>query len=135
MSLKKLCFLLLLITAAGCAKNNKTFTLKTIRLDDYRHNTIPAQGLYLKIYGDPAAATLAQTASYPSELTLPAVFTVSPALPMTLYKNACTVQLWGETTGYISSCSVDMHAYKIVFPIDMEVKSDSLDISLQGSWQ
>ncbi len=135
MHIKKIPTLLLLILSAGCAREHKTFTLKTITLHDYRATGTGAQQLYLKVSGAPGTATLGQTGVYPAGLTLPVIFKVTPAIPMLLYQNNYTIELWGDSSGYISSCGVHMEAYKIVFPIDMEVKNDSLAVSLQGSWQ
>lgn len=127
--------LLLAILFAGCSKDNKTFTLKMIRLNDYKRVNAPTQKLYLQVFEDNTKEPMAYTDFYPSDLTLPATFKVQPAIPMTLYKKVYYVQLWGDSSGYISTCRINMDEYKIIFPIDMEVKSDSLNISIMGSWQ
>lgn len=54
---------------------------------------------------------------------------------MTLYHKSYRVQLYGDVSGLIGACSVNMDEYKIIFPIDMEVKNDSLSISMTGSWE
>lgn len=132
--MRKILAILLVISLIGCTKDNKTFTLKTVSLNDYRKVNNRAERLYLKVLND-QAIPLAQTEGYPNDLILPATFNVLPVVPMTLYNRSYMVQLWGDTTGYISSCRINMDEYKIIFPIDMEVKNDSLNISLKGSWK
>jgi len=135
MSIKKVYIGLLAVVLAGCTKENRTFTLKTIKLNDYKRTNLPAQKLYLEFFDDDIAAPLAHTELYPNTLPLPATLNVYPPAPMTLYKKGYHVQLWGDSTGYISSCHIDMDDYKIIFPIDMDVKSDSLNVDLMGSWK
>ena len=135
MKARKIIYLFLLILSTGCTKENKIFTLKTIRLNDYRQKYLPVQKLYLEVFEDNAATRLAHTGVYPSDLTLPASFKVEPTIPMMLYDKTYYVQLAGDSTGYIGRCQVNMDEYKIVFPIDMEVGNDSLNISLIGNWK
>lgn len=135
MEMKKVFALFLVFISAGCTKDNKTFTLKTIRLNNYRKMNLPVQKLYLEVFEGNAVNPLAHTAVYPSDQTLPASFKVEPAVPMTLYKKVYYVQLSGDITGYISRCSVNMDEYKIIFPIDMEVENDSINISIMGGWK
>lgn len=132
--MKKILAILLAISLTGCNKDNKTFTLKTIRLNDYRKVNDWPEKLYLKVLND-QAIPLAQTEGYPNYLILPATFNVLPVASMTLYNRSYTVQLWGDSTGYISSCQINMDDYKIIFPIDMEITNDSLRISVTGSWR
>ncbi len=120
---------------AGCTRDDISFSLKTIRLNNYERKTTVHQKLHLEVFDDNKSVALASTDLYPSDLTLPASFKVDPAVPMALYKKAYHVQLWGDSTGYIGSCQINMDEYKIVFPIDMEVKNDSLNISIMGSWK
>lgn len=134
MNIKIIAISLLAAVLTGCAKERKTFTLKTIRLNDYRHTTVPAQQLRLEVADGNSTKPLAYTELYPGDLPLPATFNIYPTLPMTLYSKTYEVRLWGTATGYIGSCRIDMDAYKIIFPIDMEVKNDSLSISIMGSW-
>lgn len=132
--MKKILPILLAVLLSGCTKDNKTFTLKTIRLNDYKRTNLQTEKLYIKIYDD-HAVLLTQTEGYPNDLTLPATIKVISRIPMTLYNRSYSMQLWGDSTGYISSCKVNMDEYKIIFPIDMEVMSDSLNISMMGSWK
>ncbi len=131
---RALAVLLLAVSLISCTKDNKIFNLKTIRLNECRQINKQTERLYLKIF-DAHAVFLTQTESYPNDLPLPVTLKVKPNIPMALYKGSYFIQLWGDTTGYISSCRINMDEYKIIFPIDMEVKSDSLIISLQGSWK
>jgi hypothetical protein len=135
MSIKSTFILCLVILFGGCTKDNKTFTLKTIKLSDYLQTNLPSQKLHLEVFDDKTSSALAHTNPYPNELPLPTMFMVYPSIPMTLYNKAYRIELWGDVTGYISSCKVNMAEYKIIFPIDMEVKSDSLTVSIVGSWE
>lgn len=133
--MKKQFFLFLTILfLVACTKEDKTFSLKIIRLNEYKRPILPTQKLYLKVFDGNSASPIAHTYQYPSDLTLPATFRVYPRVQMTLYSGAYYVQLWGDSTGYISSCQLNMDEYKIIFPIDMEVGNDSLNVSLLGSW-
>lgn len=133
--MKNTLILFLAVLLTGCTKDNKTFSLKTIKLNDYWQGNLPVQKLHLEVFDDNTSVPLSQTDPYPSELTLPATFMVHPSVPMTLYNKTYRIQLWGDVTGYISSCQINMDEYKIIFPIDMEVKSDSLTVSIAGSWK
>lgn len=135
MRINKMIVLFMAALLASCAKDDTTFSLKTIRLNNYARKTTVTQKLHLEVFDDNKTVALASTDLYPSDLTLPASFRVDPAIPMSLYKKAYHVQLWGDSTGYIAGCDIHMDEYKIVFPIDMEVKNDSLNISIMGSWK
>ncbi len=133
---QKIAAVTILISLTSCTKENKIFSLKTIRLNDCRSTNIHVQNVYFKVFIDNNTATpLTTTDVYPGNLTLPATFKVTPTLPMTLYSKTYYVQLWGDSTGYIGACKINMADYKIIFPIDMEVKNDSLNISIMGSWK
>ena len=132
--MKNILALILVVSLAGCSKDDKTFSLKTIRLNDYRKTNLPIQKLHLEVYDGNTPMTY--TDSYPSDLTLPATFAVHPAVPMTLYNNKTyQIRLWGDSTGYLGSCNINMDEYKIIFPIGMEVENDSLSVSIMGSWK
>lgn len=103
--MKRTIFLWMMVLLASCGKENRTFSLKTIRLNEY------------------------------SRSALPATFGIHPHIPMTLYNRTFRFQLWGDVSGFVGGCEVDMRSYKIIFPIDMEVKSDSVGISIVGSWE
>ncbi|MET3029411.1 hypothetical protein [Flavobacterium sp. UW10123] len=134
--MKKIFFSLLVLFMAGCTNDNNTFTLRTIRLNDYKGRTaLPPQKLYFKVFKSDSEVPLTQTGFYPSDYTMPATFKVFPSAEMQLYGKAYNVQLWSETKGCLGRCDIDMDEYKIVFPIDMEVKNDSLNIAIQGTWE
>ncbi|WP_298717170.1 hypothetical protein [Chitinophaga sp.] len=133
--MKKILFVLLLPLLVSCGKENRTFSLKSIRLNGYKRTAAPSQRLYLLVFDETGQDPIAHTGFYPADLTLPATFSIHPRIPMTLYNTTYRVQLWGDSTGFISGCSVDMDKYKIIFPIDMEVESDSLQVSMAGSWE
>lgn len=135
LTMKKLFVLFLVFSFTSCSKDNKTFNLKTITLNDYQRTNLPAQKLHLEVFEDNRSDAIAHTDLYPSNLTLPATFIVHPSVPMALYKKAYRFQLRGDSTGYISSCGTNMKEYKIIFPIDMEVKNDSMAISIKGNWE
>lgn len=125
----------LLFSFSACKKEDKVFTFKTIQLNHYSPKEIPKQLLSLKVLEDDHMTVIAETEKYPSEYTLPAQFAVQPQLSLPLYAQKYSIQLWGDVTGFLGECEVDMHHYKIVFPIDMEVDSESLGVSIKGSWQ
>ena len=127
-------FLLLVVLFAGCKKEDSVFTLKTVKLNKYPHTSI-SQRLYLKVFNENLNTVLSQTDVYPSDLTLPASFSITPQISLKPYKEHYRFELWGDVSGLIGSCQMNMDDYKIIFPIDMEVKSDSLIISATGSWR
>ena len=135
MRIKLLFILTLLFTCMACDKEHKDFTVKTIQLNHYKPHGLPKQLLYLKVLENDGTTVLAETDQYPSEYTLPARFIVHPQLSLPLYAQNFTIQLWGDVTGFLGECEVDMHNYKIVFPIELEVDSEELGVSLSGSWQ
>lgn len=118
----------------GCNKNRKTFTLKSVKVNSYNAAKHFSQNIFVKITENDEIV-LAITASYPADLTLPATFAVNPHLELKLYKNNYTVQLWGDSTGFISRSQINMDEYKIIFPIDMETKSDDVSFNVAGSWK
>lgn len=133
---RKLIYLLAcLLIFVGCKKTDKIFTLKTIQLNHYSAHQTNEELLWLKVLDTDLVTVLAETDRYPSKYTLPARFAIHPSLPLPLYAQHYTIQLWGDSTGLLGECIVDMDDYKIVFPIDMEVDSETLGVSIQGSWQ
>lgn len=133
--MKNALILCMVILFTGCAKDDKSFSLKTIKLHGYQQANLPAQKLHLEVFDGNTSVALAHTGPYPSELTLPVTLMVYPSVPMTLYNKTYRIELRGDITGYISSCKVNMEEYKIIFPIDMEVGNDSLHISMAGGWK
>lgn len=133
--MRKILVLSFMVLLNSCTKDNKVFRLKLLRLNECRRAGLPVQQLYLKVVEDNTSEALTHTDHYPSSLSLPATLAVHPEVPMLLYSKAYQVQLWGAVTGYIAGCRVDMEDYRIIFPIEMELKQDSLSISLMGSWK
>lgn len=124
------CCLLLL----SCNKDRKTFTLKTVKLNSYTQSKHSAQNLYIKVV-DINGAVLNTTDNYPGSFTLPATYAIEPTLKLQLYKKGCALQLWGDSTGFIGSSEINMDEYKIIFPIDMETKSEDVSFNVSGSWR
>lgn len=124
-------FSLLLLS---CNKDRKTFTLKTIKLSSYSPSKHSTQNLFIKILNS-NGAVLNTTDNYPGSLTLPATYAIEPTLKLKLYKNQYTIQLWGDSSGFIGSSEINMDDYKIIFPIDMEVKNEDLSFNIKGSWK
>jgi len=125
----------LLFSFVACKKEDKVFTLKTIQLNHYTPKGIPKQLMYLKVLENDHITVIAETDKYPSEYSLPVQFGVHPQLFLPLYAKNYYIQLWGNVTGFLGECEVDMLHYKIIFPIDMEVDSEELGISIKGGWE
>lgn len=124
-------FVLLL---AGCSKKNKEFTLKSVTLNSHAAAS-PSELLYVRFLdGADTQHVLATTTAYPAGLPLPAVLSVHPAFELPLYKHPFFVQLWGDSSGLIGTAKIDMDEYKIIFPLEMEVKSADLDVTVSGAW-
>lgn len=134
--MKKILFITLLFLSISCKKEDKIFILKTIQLNHYKmHADTSKQNLFFKILNPRGSILLAETGSYPSAYTLPAQFGVHPHVSLPLYAQNYSIQLWSDRSGLLGECEVDMQAYKIIFPIEMEVESENLEISIAGSWE
>ncbi|WP_348799093.1 hypothetical protein [Flavobacterium adhaerens] len=134
--MKKIILLCIIALLSACSNDDMTFSLKTIKLNDFKERTnLPSQKLYLKVFKNDSEIPLSETGFYPSEYTMPATFKVYPVTPMQLYGKDYNIQLWGEINGYLGRCDIDMDEYKIIFPIDMEIQNDSLSVSILGSWE
>ena len=120
----------------SCKKDRYEFTMKSIKLNSCHKSHYPSQGLSLKIvWANEPNSVLANTEPYPSTLTLPATFDVSAHPKVHLYKEPIAIQLWGDSTGFMASSTMDMKEYKIMFPIEMETKNDSVSFTVIGSWE
>lgn len=120
----------------GCTKDRYIFTMKSIKLNSYKKNQLITQNIFLKIITtDGSNTVLATTESYPSSLTLPAIFAINPRLHLHLYKDPIIIQLWGTSTGFIASSTLNMKEYKIIYPIDMETENEEVSFSVMGSWE
>ncbi|WP_353145416.1 hypothetical protein [Chryseobacterium sp.] len=125
-----------IIFCISCSNDDNIFHLKTIRLNEYElHKSLPEQHLYLKVFDNENTSSMTETESFPSYLPLPVTVKADPSPQMNLYARPYRIELWGDVSGLIGSCTVNMDDYKIVFPIDMEVKSENLEVSLLGSWE
>lgn len=133
--MKKLLFLSAMVLSFSCSNKDNRFHLKLIKLSEYAsRGHLSEQNLQIRVFSENSPEPLAQTGLYPGNLPMPATLKVYPAPALNLYKRPYRFELWGDVDGYISSCEVNMDEYKIIFPIDMEVENDSLNISIMGSW-
>ena len=120
----------------SCQNDDRTFQLDTVKLEQFeKEKSLPEQKLFIKVFKEESKISIAETELYPSDLPLPATLKMYPSPEMNLYVTSYHLELWGNITGYIDRCSVHMDDYKIIFPIDMEVKGEHLEISMQGSWK
>ncbi|MDN3551547.1 hypothetical protein [Mucilaginibacter aquaedulcis] len=124
------------ICMIACRKDDQNFKLKTITINSYTKKEFPAQRLYVRVIDAVDTQRLiGKSESYPSNLPLPVTLAVPSSQKQTLYKNTCYVQLWGDSTGMISSAKMNMDLYKISFPLSMNVSNKDMDITLSGSWE
>lgn len=137
MNTKKLLYLLpFIFLLFSCNKEDYIFHLKSVKLNEYsQRNHLSEQKLYVKVFSNESAIALAQTDGYPSNLPLPATLKMYPAVDMNLYDSPYYLELWGSEQGYIARCDINMDDYKIIFPIDMEVENEELNVSILGSWE
>lgn len=123
--------------AGACGKKNAVFVMKAVTLDLYiQKDTLPAQDLFIRIVDTGDASVLAQTDKYKSGQTLPATFNLEPHPEIQLYRqDDISLQLWGDSSGYLAARTIDLEEYTILFPIDIEAGSDSVRFSVKGSWK
>lgn len=126
---------IIIIGITACRKDDQNFKLKKVTINAYIRKDLPLQRLFIKIVDAiDTQRVVGTSASYPSDSPLPVTLGVNSALKQSLYKNTCLVQLWGDLSGLLSSQTIDMNHYKIVFPLDMDVKNDVMDVTLSGNW-
>ncbi|HEU4551283.1 MAG TPA: hypothetical protein VFS25_00550 [Chitinophaga sp.] len=119
----------------GCNKDDQAFRLKTVTLNAHREGKYPGELLSIRIVdAADTAHVLGTTKGYPANLPLPVTLSVSPNFKWELYKQSFYVQLLGDSTGLIGSCKVNMDNYKIIFPLEMEVESEAVNVTLSGKW-
>jgi hypothetical protein len=126
---------IVIVSITACQKDNQNFKLKTVTINAYTNKSSGLQHVYVRIVD--AADTqrlVGKSASYPSNLPLPVMLGITSSLKQALYKQTCIVQLWADSTGLISSQRVNMGSYKIIFPLEMDVKNKDMDVMLSGSW-
>lgn len=134
--IKIISLLSLILFCISCGNDERIFHLKTIQLNEYvQHQSLPEQHLYLKVFDNANAESIAHTEDFISSLPLPVILKAEPSQGMYLYAKPYRVELWGDISGLIGRCTVNMDNYKITFPIEMEVKSNTLEVAIQGSWE
>nr|WP_067054562.1 hypothetical protein [Mucilaginibacter sp. L294] len=128
-------FAIIILGITACQKDDQNFKLKTVTINAYTRKDLPLQRIYVKIVDAiDTQRVIGTSASYPSNLPLPVTLGVTSSLKQALYKHTCLVQLWGDAAGLLSSKRMDMNNYKIVFPLEMDVENEEMDISLSGNW-
>lgn len=133
MKLSIVCICMLFLIS--CKKDRYVFTMESVQLNSFDKSSYPSQNLSIKIVAQDANTILASTEYYPASYTLPVVFAVEPHPRIHLYKDQISVQLWGDATGFISSSTINMKEYKIIYPIEMETKNEHVSFSVMGSWE
>lgn len=127
--------MILVILFSSCSKENQEFKIKTVTLNSHQEGKYPQELLRVRFLdGSDTQHILGVTSGYPANLPLPVVLSVTPAFKLKLYKQPCYVQIWGDSTGLIGSCKVNMDKYKIIFPLEMEVQSPGINVTLSGQW-
>ncbi|HEY8400868.1 MAG TPA: hypothetical protein VIK89_06380 [Cytophagaceae bacterium] len=109
--------------------------MKSIRLNFYEKDKYPSQNIYLKVVKEDGHEVLTTTDFYPGHLTLPVTFAITSSLKLYLYKEPAIIELWGATSGYITSKSIEMEEYKIIFPIEMDAENETVSYTVMGSWE
>ncbi|MBS1646043.1 MAG: hypothetical protein JST67_01745 [Bacteroidetes bacterium] len=129
--------LVAMFVLAAC-KSEKTvgFTLHSLTLKSAKMAGLPVQNVYLKVVQmqNGTQQVLSTTGKYPSAYTLPVTFGLSAPIKMNLYTNTYSFQLYGDSSAFIGSTSINMGDYKIIYPLEMDTKNGSLVISLSGTW-
>jgi hypothetical protein len=126
---------IIIVSITACQKDNQNFKLKTVTINAYTNKNSELQHIYVKVV-DAAdnQRVIGKSASYPSTLPLPVTLGITSSLKQALYKQTCIVQLWADSTGLISSQKMNMDSYKIIFPLEMDVKNKDMDVTLSGNW-
>lgn len=123
------------IASSACSKQNQHFKAKSVTLNGHEILNYPHELLRLRFLdGLDSTKVLGSTTGYPADLPLPAVLAINPGFTIQLYKDPCYVQLWGDSSGLIGTAKVNMNHYKIIFPLEMEIKSAGFDVTLAGVW-
>lgn len=131
-------FLVLIFVFSGCKKKERIeFTLHNLTLKAFQKEEYPPQNLFLKVIlkGTSTDEILAVTDKHPSEYTLPVKFGVEQAPHLNFYKHDYEIELWGDSSGYISSNPIHLKDYKIIYPLEMETENSGTNIVLSGTWK
>ncbi|MCA0429639.1 MAG: hypothetical protein LCH32_03980 [Bacteroidetes bacterium] len=130
---------LLIILNYGCKKKNENidFYLNSLTLKTNNVNNLPKQNLYIKVIQiqNSNQIILATTNSYPSYFTLPVKFGLEKSIEMNFYKNTYVVSLYGDSSGCLSTNSINIKDYKILYPLDMDTENNGATIVLSGTWR
>ncbi len=119
----------------SCDKQNKYFELKAIKLTSCHIPRDPIRKLSFRIVdGIDNNSVLGVTDKFSTESALPITLGVSPKVRSKLYKQSYVIELIEDSGGIVGACTVDMDKYKIIFPIDMEIENEQMNISISGSW-
>lgn len=133
--MKYITLLAIIISFTACRKDNQNFKLKTVTINSYLKTDLRQQHIYVRIVDAlDTQQVVGISESYPSNLPLPITLGINSSIKQALYKRSCVVQLWGDLTGLLSSKKMNMDLYKIVFPLEMDVKNEDMDITLSGNW-
>lgn len=54
---------------------------------------------------------------------------------MNFYKNTYVVSLYGDSSGCLSTNSINIKDYKILYPLDMDTENNGATIVLSGTWR
>jgi len=129
-------YLLCIVFACSCKKDRYLFTMKTVTLNKYNKSNFPDQNLFIKVIDTYQYNVIAKSETNPSTQTLPTTYNVAPHPQIHLYKDGkITIELWGDSTGYIGSSTINMKEYKIQFPLDMETTDGTTTFTVAGTWE
>lgn len=136
MKLKQIIIILFMTASVmSCSNEDNTFHLNTVKLIEYsQRESISEQRIFIKAFSNDSPEPLAQTEKFSNALPMPITLKMHPKAEMNLYGKDYHLELWGEVSGFIGRCDIDMDNYKIVFPIDMEIEGEELTASIQGGW-
>jgi hypothetical protein len=125
----------LVMVLTSCNKKGQDFKIKSVTLLAHRPLQYQQELLRVKFLdGADSQKVIGVTSGYPVNLPLPATMLVDPSFKLKLYHQPCYVQLWGDSTGLIGTCKVNMDDYKIIFPLEMEVVNSDMKVTLTGKW-
>jgi len=125
----------LVMVLTSCNKKGQDFKLRSVTLLAHRPLQYQQELLRVKFLdGADSQKVIGITSGYPANLPLPATMMVDPSFKLKLYRQPCYVQLWGDSTGLIGTCKVNMDDYKIIFPLEMEVANSDMKVTLTGKW-
>lgn len=131
------CFLLVAssVLLFNCDNEHKEFQLNSIKLKSYKKSDNIGEKLYFRVVdGGESDKILATTDRFSANSTMPILLGLDAKVRYKLYSEPFLIQLVSDSTNVIGSTFVNMDEYKIVFPIDMEIENEEMDITISGSW-